>query len=157
MMKIANVRNISSLQTRFKKVLKAVKIHSAWQTANNRATGGGPPTAAPNTDGIKVEGVLLALKDYYGVAVTGFDPQDNDSDPLLPPINFESIEPSSTIRGMLDSEKTTDEGANDEEYSDCESVATTSSTQTPIATSATPTATLSSITTVIRHHRQMQW
>lgn len=121
---------MSSLQTRYKKVLKAVKVYSAWQMANNRATGGGPPAPEPNTDGIKVEGVLLALKDCYGVAVTGLVPQDNDSDPLKPPINFSSIAPTSTVQSMLNKVlQASDKSDDDEEIdSDNESVTSTSST-----------------------------
>lgn len=144
--KVVCARNVSSLQTRYKKILKAVKVHSAWQTANNRATGGGPQAIEPQPDGIKVVGVLQALKDHYGAAVTGLVPQDNDSDPLRPPINFENV--ALTEKSILDcaSEVTEKAIVDEEEYSDTESTPTTSSVAPEIvATTTITTATTGDI------------
>lgn len=70
--------------------MRAVRSYSAWEAANTRATGGGPPTDSPETDGIVVTGSLLSLKKCFGIGVTGTAPIGSDSLPLPPPIEFES-------------------------------------------------------------------
>lgn len=85
---IACERDVTALQYRYKKITKAVRSYSAWEAANARATGGGLAPPPPVTDGIIVHGVLLSLRNYYGVGMTGLESFDSDSSPLLPAIDF---------------------------------------------------------------------
>lgn len=80
---------MKSLRARHKKILRAIRIFSAWETANVRATGGGPLTKQPDTDGIVVTGSLLLLREKFGISISGMYADDCDAGELLPPI-FES-------------------------------------------------------------------
>lgn len=66
--------------------MKAIRTYSAWESANARATGGGPATKQPDTDGILITGSLLSLKSRFGIGVTGMDGEDCDAGELPPPV-----------------------------------------------------------------------
>lgn len=82
-------RDKKALQNRYKKMIKAIRKFSAWETENARGTGGGPGPSQPNTDGIIVHGGILALKMSHGVGITGLAAFDSDTNALEDPIDFQ--------------------------------------------------------------------
>lgn len=83
---IATERDGTALRFRYKKIMKAIRSFSAWETANARATGGGQPSKRPDTDGITITGALLALKTKFGVGISGMASIDSDAIDLARPI-----------------------------------------------------------------------
>lgn len=75
-----------ALRNRHKKIMKAIRTYNAWETSNARATGGGPSSKPPDTDGIVVTGSLLSLKTRCGVGISGLESFDCDIGALPAPI-----------------------------------------------------------------------
>lgn len=84
--KIAAERDDMALRNRYKKIMKSIRAYNAWESANARATGGGPSNKPPDSDGIIVTGSLLSLKSKCGVGISGLASFDCDNGALPAPI-----------------------------------------------------------------------